>query len=268
MFLSPKYEVVRFKKTNVFLNRIYVKARLDDNLDTVFKAKNVAVEEAVFMKDRSVFKDYREDNEVWLKKCFEFDINYGKIGKFMKKDPYTFERIKDCMFQHYAKLLDIFDFYSGTSDFPRISYNDITSFSNHTGILDQNYINLAAFDLLLVATNVVDGHKFKVSAENNICRYEFLEFIIRTAMFRYMEKDNIRDHVLAIDTFIEEYLYPNCRIMNGERFRKFFCYNVATNEVIKKNEVNLMKLYKSFTHSKQKYVKLDQLKPWCRKLNV
>jgi len=72
-----------------------------------------------------------------------------------------------------------------------------------------------------------------------------------------MEKDNIKDHCVAIDTFIEEYIYPRCRTMNGEHFRKYFCYNVKTNEVIKKNEVNLMLLYKSFTHSKQKYVTLD-----------
>ena len=30
IFLSPKYEVVRYKKTNVFLNRIYVKPRLEE----------------------------------------------------------------------------------------------------------------------------------------------------------------------------------------------------------------------------------------------
>jgi len=136
MFLSPKYEVVRFKKTNIFLNRITIKARLDDNLDTIHVAKNVAVEEAVFMKDRSVFREYKEDTEPWLRKCFDQDIKYSKVGKLFKKDPVTCEKIKDCLFEHYAKLIDIFDFYSGTSNFPRISYNDITSFANHTQIKD------------------------------------------------------------------------------------------------------------------------------------
>ena len=34
IFLSPKYEVVRFKSTNIFLNRVFVKKRLED-IETV-----------------------------------------------------------------------------------------------------------------------------------------------------------------------------------------------------------------------------------------
>ena len=33
IFLSPKYEVVRFKKTEIFLNRIKVLPKLDDDFD-------------------------------------------------------------------------------------------------------------------------------------------------------------------------------------------------------------------------------------------
>ena len=58
MFLSPNNEVVRFKTTNTYLNRIIVKPRLQDNLDTVFQAKGIAEEEAAFMKERSVFAPY------------------------------------------------------------------------------------------------------------------------------------------------------------------------------------------------------------------
>ena len=36
MFLSPNHEIVRFKSTNIYLNRITVKPRQLDNLDTVF----------------------------------------------------------------------------------------------------------------------------------------------------------------------------------------------------------------------------------------
>lgn len=60
IFLSPKYEVVRFKNTNIFLNRIVVKRRIKD-LDTVHIARNENADEAVFMKDRSVFRDFIEN---------------------------------------------------------------------------------------------------------------------------------------------------------------------------------------------------------------
>ena len=112
--------------------------------------------------------------------------------------------------------------------------NDMTSFANNTGIIDHKYINLAAFDLLMVATNV-STNKYKVSAENNICRYEFLEFLVRTADDRYMKpglSDGIAD---ATEQLIEEIILPKCKTTNGEQFRKRECYNVKTNEVLAKN---------------------------------
>ena len=66
IFLSPKYEIVRFKTTNVYLNQIVIKPKLEDGLDTVFVAKIQGEEEAVFMKDRSVFSEYREDTDGFL----------------------------------------------------------------------------------------------------------------------------------------------------------------------------------------------------------
>ena len=65
IFLSPKYEVIRFKQTNTYINRIRVVKRLED-IETVHQAKDGEELEAVFMKDRSVFKDYREDTQGYL----------------------------------------------------------------------------------------------------------------------------------------------------------------------------------------------------------
>ena len=78
IFLSPKYEVVRFKTTNIFLNKIQVKKRLED-IETVHQLRDGEDDELIFIKDRSVFKDYREDNDAFLKKCFDMDISWGKI---------------------------------------------------------------------------------------------------------------------------------------------------------------------------------------------
>ena len=74
MFLSPHYEVVRFKKTNIFLNRIFITKRLED-VETVHTAKAIDEDEPVFIKDRSVFKLYRESEkeQKFLRKCLEED---------------------------------------------------------------------------------------------------------------------------------------------------------------------------------------------------
>ena len=74
IFLSPKFEVARFKSTNVFMNRIYVRPRMEEMNFNVFQARQREEEEAVFMKDRSVFADFREDDDKYLKLCFEEDM--------------------------------------------------------------------------------------------------------------------------------------------------------------------------------------------------
>ena len=128
---------MRFKSTNVYLNRITVKPRLEDNLDTVFVAKDAIADEEIFMKERSVFKDFREDSEEFLWKCFIQDVEYSKLARLFKKDKTVFEKVKEKLFEHYLQLINIFDFYSGISEYPRISMMDMTSFAHHTNILDQ-----------------------------------------------------------------------------------------------------------------------------------
>ena len=109
------------------------------------------------MKDRSVFRDYKEDTQPFLLKCFEEDFAYGKIPRTIKKGgehDAEVAKIKELLFEHYVRLCNIFDYYSGTSSYPTISMNDFTSFSNHCKILDHERVKLADLDLILVATCV------------------------------------------------------------------------------------------------------------------
>lgn len=52
---------------------------MENKYEMVHVAKNNDTYDEVFMKDRSVFKDYKEDSINHLKECFEEDIWFGKI---------------------------------------------------------------------------------------------------------------------------------------------------------------------------------------------
>ena len=56
--------------------------------------------------------------------------------------------------------------------------------------------------------------------------------------------------------------------MNGEHFRKYSCYNVKTNEILKKNEHLINKVYLSYTHAKKRYIVLDECRAFVRKLGL
>ena len=82
------------------------------------------------------------------------------------------------------RLINIFDYYSGISNYPTISWNDFTSFSTKCKILDHDKIKNADLDLILVAT-CVSHHQYVNSQTLDQTRYEFLEMIVRVADFRF-----------------------------------------------------------------------------------
>ena len=259
IFLSPNYEVVRFKSTNIFLNRIEVSRRLVD-IETVHIAKGVDDVEPVFMKDRSVFKDYREDTQAFLQKCFNEDFSFSKITRLVKKGndfDHEVARIKELLFEHYIRIINIFYFYSGSSSYPFITMNDFTSFSHATKILDGEIIKLADLDLILVAS-CVSHHQYVNSATLDMTRYEFIEMIVRVAQDRYRLTKVCRTLCEGIEKTLEDLIYPHAKQMDGEHFRRYHCYNIKTNEILKKNEAQIRRIYDSFTHAKKKFVTMPE----------
>ena len=146
--------------------------------------------------------------------------------------------------------------------------NDFTSFGNTCGIIDGVHINLAAFDLAHIATCVSDNEYVK-SAERDLQRYEFLEMIVRFGKERFVQAERRVERTSeGIVLLLEDLIYPNCKHMDGLRFRREYCYNVKSNVLLEKNEIALRRLYDGFTHPKQHYVKLDQLKAFVRRLGL
>ena len=78
IFLSPNYQIVRFKTTNVFLNQVQVRPRTMD-FDSVNVVRGGDEEEQIFIKDRSIFRDFKDDTKKYLQKVFDQDMHYTKL---------------------------------------------------------------------------------------------------------------------------------------------------------------------------------------------
>ena len=87
-------------------------------------------------------------------------------------------------------------------------------------------------------------------------------------MFRYIDTKLHSDPCDAIEALLTDLIYPNARFMNGGHFRKYYCYNIKTNELLMKNEVPIQKLYASFTHSKKKYILLAEMQAFVLKMDL
>jgi len=145
--------------------------------------------------------------------------------------------------------------------------NDFTSWAKGCGFVDDKWINLATLDRILITTNVA-LHGLISSAERDLNRYEFFEIIVRIATQLYRESKVCETVPQAIHKLLNENIYPNSKEVNGEHFRRFHCYNVKVNEILKKNEVPIGKIYSSFTHSKKKYVTLAECREYIKKVGM
>ena len=67
---------------------------------------------------------------------------------------------------------------------------------------------------------------------------------------------------------LKENIFPCAKSVAGENFRKYHCYNVKSNEILKKNESQLRKVYDSFTHAKKRWVTMEECARYVRNMNV
>ena len=266
IILSPNYQLVRFKETNVFFNQIEIKP-LSIEFDAVNIVKGGDDDEVVFLKDRSIFRDYKDDTKPYLKKCFEQDMAYGKISRAVKGDEESLSLISDILWANYIKLNNIFLYYIGYSSYPTISMNDFTSWAKNCDLVDGKWIDLAALDRILITTNVA-LHGLISSAERDLNRYEFLEILVRLANAKYKESKICATSPEALLKLLHENIYPNSKEVNGEHFRRFQCYNVKVNEILQKNESLIKKIYDQYTHNKKRYITLEEATEVVRKADV
>ena len=162
--------------------------------------------------------------------------------------------------KYYLQIKNIFLMIAANSNYPTITLNDYTSFINRSKIIDKN-VNLAAVDRMFIATNT-SNNKYKVSAERELHRYEFVEVIVRLSLVKYKEPkihEKLHDATLAI---LENDILPNNVGVDGYNFRKEHMYNLKCNDIFKNNDAVIRRLFESFLNPSKKYITLEE----CTKL--
>lgn len=129
-------------------------------------------------------------------KMLEQDLAYGKLTKIkeLNKD---WQNVKMKIFEHYMNMKNIFLFLASNSSYPMLSMNDTTEFVRRSDMFGKN-LSLARMDQIMISTNV-SNNKYKGSAERELHRYEFVEFIVRLGINLYREPKIVENALGAID---------------------------------------------------------------------
>ena len=103
-FLSPRYPVVRFRGTNIFLNRVLVKPKVH-KFESVFVMKATEEEEELFLIDHSVFNRYEVEQmpkrSSLFMRSFEQDVAFSKLIRVCKTDEEELRRLKGKLWEHF-----------------------------------------------------------------------------------------------------------------------------------------------------------------------
>lgn len=198
-------------------------------------------------------------------KMLEQDLKFGKTSKLTKtkKDA---DDLKAVLIKHYLDIKNIFLYIASNSSYPTMGLNDFTSFINTSKIMDKN-VNLSTVDRQFIATNV-STNPYKQSAERELHRYEFVEVIVRLGISKYKDPKIAPNLHEAAEMILSNDVIPKNKAVDGFNFRDKFMYNLKCDEILKKNEVVIKKLYESFLNPNKKFVTLEEARKLLKKSDM
>ena len=241
-------------------NEINVPIRNYD-LEPIAEIKEV---KNTFDKSKSVFKAFIEDTEVTRKIMFNNDKMHLKLPKIIKNET-ALNQVYDVLQENFATLKEIFDATSAESSYPNIGWFDFNSFCDKCQVLDHKHLNKATLDICFVAVNV-DEDDLDDNPAQELCRYEFLEVIVRMALYKY--KDLPLTQAEMTTKLINEHIFKYADPSKAIKFRREKLYTYEVNSVLEANLSQCQSLFGKIRERAGKWISLEGYKSMISKTGI
>lgn len=193
----------------------------------------------------SVFKDWHDENEL----AFEHDMKCWKLGRIIK-DIEEQNQIKAIFKKNYPELKEIFiQIIAHYDNPPDINKREFAIFCIEAGIIDAK-LHTGIVDMYFKATNFEEVD-MQENDDNALCRFEFLEILIRLAKGKFMDFNNVTGNLsYAVSKLLNTHvLQMEGNLVPWSRFRRELMYNIEVNNIMEVNLVSLRKLYFAIAYS-------------------
>ena len=216
----------------------------------------------------SLFKDYKQDDDLLLTDCFDFDWAHSKIPNLIK-DLNDLERTRSLLRKHYKVLRESYktiSAYSG-SEIPCIGNNTFIELLGQSSVFDQQYgVNDFGVNW---NTAVVPKIKHQVyNPANALVRYEFMEMIVRVAFDRYIRTKNTQYLHEAVESLLTDHMLPRLKELCSDSWRteKYLCESVDV--TLKAHKQIFDCVYKKFSGRKalpgqRPFMSLEEFRDLC-----
>ncbi|CAD8099201.1 unnamed protein product [Paramecium primaurelia] len=217
------------------------------------------------------FKDFRFENEEFLRKCFEKDWSCSKIMKVVKNLD-ELNEVKNLLWKDYKMIKETYRWYSSynpTGDVWSISSNVITDFSSATELIDNKTLKLSDLDLKFIATCAasIEYKGNYRNPERALCRYQFMEFLVRVADDKYFKQKQANSMLESVQMILQQ-CRPVMEQYNAQKWRDDRYFNEQCDDCLKYFKPLLNQVYNRFSSKKvkpgqKKFMCLDELHEIC-----
>ncbi|CAK78575.1 unnamed protein product (macronuclear) [Paramecium tetraurelia] len=218
------------------------------------------------------FKDFQFENEEFLRKCFENDWSYSKISNLVTNQD-ELNEVKNLIWKDYKMIKETYKWYSSKSpsgEVWSISNNVISDFAFETGLFDKTF-KLSDLDLKFIATCAAsfETERNHRNPERALCRYQFMEFLVRVSMVKYLEHKLANNIAESVQLLLDQ-CRPIMQKFDAQKWRDERYFNKQCDYCLKHYKPKLYSVYykycvKKVKSGQKKYMNLENLrKIWVK----
>ncbi len=196
------------------------------------KKTKTSVRVRLFNKEKSVFRDWREDTDGVLHRSVAIDLGLSKLSRLVR-DPGELERIHDVFYDFARPIKEVFTFYICRSDYPSIAWLDFSKLCQSLQVVDRA-LSLTAIDQAFVAVNV-ELESLDNNPDRDLCRYEFYEILVRMARTKYVDSKREPSLARATRRFLKDEVIPRAKIEPWQKFRDDLLWTLPVNDLLEAN---------------------------------
>ena len=119
-------------------------------------------------------------------------------------------------------------------------------------IIDKR-VTLATIDRFFIATNVELVHS-ENNPDRELCRYEFLEILVRLAGAKFKDIGVCNTYRESMDILLNEHIIPFMKVEPWQEFRDADLWTLEVNDILDSNLENLKRIYKKHFQPKKHYM--------------
>lgn len=124
-------------------------------------------------------------------------------------------------------------------------------------------------DTIFIQESRETPRKAEINKDRTLCRYEFIDIILRMAIKKYMNKKEINTYNAAIDKFLENEFFPTVKSADytyeGYRYEKI--HTEMVDNVLKAHEGTLEDVMSKYSKDDGKSLSLDEVRDLLKKGN-